>query len=99
VTFVAIWPPGHLPTQPRKIAPNESGRVSNDRSHNDRLLTIPDASERLAGAPVTLRRWLREGRIPSVHLGRSRRVRLGDVEAAIRLGVGWRRPTFEDGDA
>jgi excisionase family DNA binding protein len=52
----------------------------------DELLTVHEASRRLAVAPVTLRRWLRLTIIPSVHLGRSRRVRLGDIEALMRVG-------------
>lgn len=53
----------------------------------DRLLSVAEASERLAVAPLTLRRWIRRGLVPSVQLGRVRRVRLGDVNALVRVGL------------
>ena len=54
---------------------------------DEQLLTVADASVCLAVAPVTLRRWIRQGLVPSVRLGRARRVRLGDVEALMRVGL------------
>jgi excisionase family DNA binding protein len=53
---------------------------------SDRLLTIPQAAELLALAPATLRKWIVQRRIPSVTVGRARRLRLLDVEALVRIG-------------
>lgn len=54
---------------------------------DERLLTVIEAANYLSVAPVTLRRWVRFGLIPSVRLGRARRVRLGDIEALMRVGL------------
>lgn len=58
----------------------------------EKLLTIPQAAALLALAPATLRKWITERRIPSVRIGRARRLRLLDVEALIRVGT---RPARE----
>lgn len=52
-----------------------------------KLLTAAEAAERLAVSPVTVRRWLHRGHIPSVKLGRTLRVREEDVEALVRFGL------------
>ncbi len=53
----------------------------------DRLLTVPQAAERLALAPATLRKWLWQKRIQCVHIGRTIRIREADIEAMVRLGL------------
>ena len=54
----------------------------------DRLLTTRVVAERLGVKPTTLRRWAREGRVPSYRVGRKTlRFDLADVFAAIREGV------------
>ena len=52
----------------------------------EKLLTIPEAAERLALAPATLRKWLYLRRLPCVRLGRAVRLRESDVEAIVRAG-------------
>ncbi len=52
----------------------------------ERLLTIPEAAERLAMKPATLRKWLYLRRLNCVRLGRAVRLRESDVEAMIRVG-------------
>jgi excisionase family DNA binding protein len=59
---------------------------------DERLITIAEASHLLAVSQVTLRRWIRGGLVPSVRLGRIRRVRVGDVAALTRVGLHGRRP-------
>jgi excisionase family DNA binding protein len=34
-----------------------------------RLLTVNEAAERLAVHPITIRRWMRDGRLPALQLG------------------------------
>lgn len=52
----------------------------------ERLLTIPQAAERLALAPATLRRWIYQRRLAVVRLGRAVRLREAEVEAMGRVG-------------
>jgi len=53
----------------------------------DRLVSLREASVRLSVSPITLRRWIRQGLLPSVRLGGTRRLRAGDIEALIRVGL------------
>lgn len=53
----------------------------------ERLLTVPEAAERLALAPATLRKWLYLRRLNCVRVGRAVRIRESDVDALIRLGL------------
>lgn len=50
------------------------------------LLKIPEAAQRLALSPATLRAWIATGRLPVVRLGRAVRVKADDVDALIRFG-------------
>jgi excisionase family DNA binding protein len=71
-------------------ARGRSDEISNDQSDRlifDQLLSVAQAAARLGVAQVTLRRWIRLRLVPSVRLGRARRIRLGDVEALIRVGL------------
>lgn len=51
-----------------------------------RLLTAVEVANRLALAPITVRRLIASGRLPAVRLGRCVRVREGDLEALCRVG-------------
>ena len=54
----------------------------------EQLLTIKEAAERCALSPATIRKWLYLRKLPSVKLGRRAvRVREGDLEALVRLGL------------
>lgn len=46
--------------------------------------TIAEAVEMLKVHPQTLRRWIREGRLPARRFGRQFRLRLEDIERAAR---------------
>lgn len=50
---------------------------------DDDLLTLPQAARALHVAPMTVRVWVLEGRIPARRFGRMIAVRRGDVEAYI----------------
>ena len=50
------------------------------------LLTITEASQVLAISRSKLYDLLNSGHLPSVHIGRSRRVRLKDIEEFVRDG-------------
>lgn len=51
----------------------------------DRLLTVAEVAEYFRVEPESVRRWLREGKILGINLGRGPgwRIRLGDLEAFI----------------
>jgi excisionase family DNA binding protein len=51
------------------------------------LLTIPEAAQRLACSPGAVRKWLRQGRLRPVRLGRAVRLRAADVVRAISEGI------------
>lgn len=58
-------------------------------TEQDRLLTVAQVAERLQANPETVRRWLRQGRLPGVQLGGDRlgwRVRESDIEAFVQGG-------------
>lgn len=53
----------------------------------DRLLTVPEAAERLRVSEWSIRRWLRSGRLKGVRIGGSRagwRVRESELEAFLK---------------
>lgn len=58
------------------------------------LLTLREASERLSIKVPTVRKWIREGRIASIKIGKVVRISTEDVEALIqesyRLAQNWR---------
>jgi excisionase family DNA binding protein len=53
----------------------------------DGLLTIKDAARVLACSEAMLRKWIHEGKLPRVKVGRLTRIRQSDVDAWIRLGL------------
>jgi len=55
-----------------------------DRTRNDELLKIKEAAALLKMSPVTVSRWLKQGRLVGYHVGpRSIRLRRSDVEALL----------------
>jgi excisionase family DNA binding protein len=53
----------------------------------ENLLRVEQVSKILNLAPSTVRRMLWEGKLARVKIGRSTRIREGDVAALIRLGM------------
>lgn len=53
----------------------------------DRLLSVKEAAQVLACSEAAVRKWLRQGRLPRVKVGRLTRVRARDVEATVRGGL------------
>jgi excisionase family DNA binding protein len=51
-----------------------------------KLLKPTDTAQRLSIAPATVRKWIHEGRLPVVRLGRAVRIREEDVDALARFG-------------
>lgn len=54
-------------------------------AREDRLLTVAEVAEYFRVEPESVRRWLREGKMLGINLGRGPgwRVRLGDLEAFV----------------
>ena len=46
---------------------------------NDRLMTVPEVAEYLKVSVPTIWRWLREGTIAGIKIGKSRRIRWSEV--------------------
>jgi len=53
----------------------------------DQLVTVKDAATRLACSEIALRKWLSEGTLPFVKVGRLTRIRQSDLDACMRLGL------------
>lgn len=53
----------------------------------EKLLTPPEAAALLQVHPVTLRKWAREGRVPSIKLGRKVAFRASDLDLWVRSQV------------
>ena len=53
----------------------------------DQLVTVKEAAARLACSEIALRKWLSEGTLPFVKVGRLTRIRQSDIEAWMRLGL------------
>ena len=51
-----------------------------------KLLKPGDVADRLAVAPATVRRWIFDGRLPTVRVGAAVRIREEDLEALVRMG-------------
>lgn len=49
----------------------------------DQLLTVKEAAQLLACSEAAIRKWLYQGKLPVVKLGRLTRLRLSDVEALV----------------
>jgi len=55
------------------------------------LLTLEEASRLLACTPAAVRKWITQGRVQKVRLGRLVRVRRGDIVAITKNGLPPRR--------
>ena len=53
----------------------------------DGLVTVEDAAKMLACTPAGIRRWLAQGRLHRVKVGRLTRVRLQDVQRVVAEGL------------
>jgi excisionase family DNA binding protein len=51
------------------------------------LLTVDGVAQRLALKPCTIRKWISQGKIPVVRIGRAVRLRQADIEAIIKNGL------------
>lgn len=47
------------------------------------LLTVPEVAEALRLDPVTIRRWIRDDRLPAVRIGSRYRIKADDVAALL----------------
>lgn len=61
------------------------------------LMTVPGAADHLGVSVRTLRRLIERGDLPSVRVGRSRRVDPEDLEAYIARQKGCYGPVSDDG--
>lgn len=55
-----------------------------EMKHQDRLLPPRDVAEELGVTVRTLMRWLRQGRIPHVDLGKVKRIPRSDLDTFLR---------------
>ncbi len=53
----------------------------------DDLLSIKDAAGFLACSEAMLRKWIHQGKLPRVKVGRLTRIRQSDIEAWVRVGL------------
>lgn len=53
----------------------------------DRLLSLKLAAERLACSEAALRKWISQGRIQKVNVGRLVRIRESDLELLVQRGL------------
>ena len=53
----------------------------------DGLLSIKDAAGSLACSEAMLRKWIHQGKLPRVEVGRLTRIRQSDIEAWVRVGL------------
>jgi|JI10StandDraft_1071094.scaffolds.fasta_scaffold1189514_1 excisionase family DNA binding protein len=60
----------------------------------DRLYSLKEAAAQLSCSEVSVRRWIQQGRLPCVRVGRLVRIRQSDLDACLRLGL---YPTETDG--
>lgn len=67
------------PAEQRSLQAANNGRLVDDPQYR-LLLTIPEACAALAVSRDAVYELLRSGRLPSVTLGRSRRIRIADLE-------------------
>ncbi len=53
----------------------------------DGLLSVKQSAKALACSEALLRKWLHQGKLPHVKVGRLTRIRQSDLEAWLRLGL------------
>jgi excisionase family DNA binding protein len=49
----------------------------------DELLTVPEVAERLRMTRMTIYRWIEEGKLPALQIGKHYRIREADLDEAI----------------
>lgn len=64
----------------RGVVREEVQRVIAEVRNGAELLTMAGAAEVASVSPATVRRWIRDGRLPAAGAGRLTRVRRGDLE-------------------
>lgn len=47
------------------------------------FLTVPEVADLLRVTPMTVRRWIKSGRLPASQIGRDYRIQAGDVDALV----------------
>ena len=53
----------------------------------DQLVTVEEAAQRLACTPAAIRKWVSQGRLPRVKVGRLTRLRTGDIADVVARGL------------
>lgn len=53
----------------------------------EKLVSVKEAASRLSCSEDAVWKWLKEGKLQRVKLGRATRIREQDLEAIIRLGL------------
>ena len=53
----------------------------------DALLTIKEAAKFLACSEAMLRKWIHQGKLPCLKVGRLTRIRQSDLEGWLRFGL------------
>jgi excisionase family DNA binding protein len=57
----------------------------------DDFLTVPEVAERLRVTTMTIYRWIEDGKLPAMQIGKQYRIRSGDVDELLessRVGAG-----------
>jgi excisionase family DNA binding protein len=62
-----------------------SGNREEHRGVTD--VTVPEAAKRVGKNPETIRRWIREGRLPAHKVGTQHVIDEGDLQAMVEDGV------------
>lgn len=47
------------------------------------FLTVPEVADLLRVTPMTVRRWIKSGRLPASQIGRDYRIQSADLEALV----------------
>jgi excisionase family DNA binding protein len=61
-----------------------------DSAMSEQLLTVGEVAERLRISSMTIYRWIEEGRLPAMQIGKQYRVRAADLDEVLegsRVGV------------
>lgn len=78
----------------REVVREELAARAETSSDRDRYLATADAAELAGVAEGTIRRWVREGRVPGHRAGRVLRVRASDVHRLLASGVSRSGPSM-----
>ena len=69
------------------VVVSNQNRSGYDPSGQEPLLTVREVAQRLSLSDVTVRRWIRCGRLRPVRFGRAVRLTEEDVAALVRRGI------------